>query len=469
MRLRRVLKVAGWIAGSAIVLAGIGFGGLKLMQGYFYPDPPAANYPKPQSALEAQQQDLDYFKKLLALDFSFSPEARKEANGEIDRLTRSPTVLSHARFRVAAMRIIALADNGHTTTSIASGDPMELPVRVAEFSDGLYVTHATEAHAALLGGRVAAIDGRPIDAVMNQLESIRGGAWQFRRYYAAFIITIQDILNGLGIAPADHSVWTVEKVDGTRVTETLAAYRAPKDEPFAFAERWYSNEPLKTLGKNWVAFGPARGLPVSLEEFDRPYRLFWLGCTAAIQLKSNTDEGAQKINDFLTKTRATLERHPPCNIIFDNRFNGGGDYTKTYSFAHSLIDEVPLPGRIYVLTSPATFSAGITTTTFIKQSGGDRVSVLGEQVGDRMAFFAEGRRACLPNYKLCMYYQRGKHDYQHPCRDPRVCFWLNWYYAPRVKTLDPDQTITMSFADWQAGGDPVFDRAVDLAKTNARP
>jgi len=469
MRLNKALKIAGWVGGAAVLVAGIGYGGLQLMLAYFYPDPPAQTYPKPGNALEAQRQDLDYFKRLLALDFSFSPATREQANAEIAKLERSSTVFSHAQFRVAAMRIMALADNGHTTTSVASGTPMELPVRVADFSDGFYVMHATTEHAALLGGRVVAIDGQSIDAVMQQIEAIRGGAPQFRRRYAAFLITIQDVLTGLGIAPADRSVWSVEKADGQRVTETLAAYPAPKDEPFAFAERWYSSEPLKGLGKNWKAFVPARGLPVSLRDFDEPYRLFWLGCTAVIQLKSNTDEGPHKINDFLLNTQNTFEQRKPCNVIFDNRFNGGGDYTKTYSFAHDLIDDIPTPGRIYLLTGPSTFSAGITTTTFTKQSAGDRASILGEEVGDRMAFFAEGRRACLPNYKLCLYYQRGKHDYQHPCTNPRVCFWLNWYYGPRVKTLYPDQTIAMSFADWQSGRDPVFDRAVELARNNARP
>jgi len=467
--MRRVWKIAGWSLGAVVAAACLGFGGIQLMLAHFYPDPPAPDYPKPHSVLEAQRQDLDYFGKLLALDFAFSPAARAEANREIAKLEQSPTVLSHAQFRVATMRIMALADNGHTTTSIASGDPMELPVRVAEFPDGFYVTHATADHAALLGGRVVAIDGQPIDAVMRQLEQLRGGTAAFRHYYAAFIITIHDVLNGLGIAPVGHSVWTVEKTDGTRITETLAAYRAPKDEPFDFAERWYSSEPRKELGKGWVTFGPAPGLPVSLKDFDQPYRRFWLGCTAVIQLKSNTDVGTHKLKDFLDETQAELQQHKPCNIVFDNRFNGGGDYTKSYSFAHGLIDDVPAPGRIYILTGPATFSAGITTSVFIKQSGGDRVSILGEQVGDRMAFFAEGKRACLPNYKMCLYYQRGKHDYQKPCTDPQVCFWLNWYYAPRVKTLDPDQTITMSFADWRSGRDPVFDRAVELARKNAAP
>ena len=76
MRLKKFLKIAGWVGGVAVVVAGIGYGGLQLMQAHFYPNPPAANYPKPQTALEAQRQDLDYFQKLLALDLSFSPSAR---------------------------------------------------------------------------------------------------------------------------------------------------------------------------------------------------------------------------------------------------------------------------------------------------------------------------------------------------------------------------------------------------------
>jgi hypothetical protein len=34
----------------------------------------------------------------------------------------------------------------------------------------------------------------------------------------------------------------------------------------------------------------------------------------------------------------------------------------------------------------------------------------------------------------------------------------------RVKSLDPDERIGVSFAEWRAGHDPVFERAVRLAK-----
>ena len=33
----------------------------------------------------------------------------------------------------------------------------------------------------------------------------------------------------------------------------------------------------------------------------------------------------------------------------------------------------------------------------------------------------------------------------------------------RVKTLDPDESIAVSFADWKSARDRVFERAVELA------
>jgi hypothetical protein len=148
------------------------------------------------------------------------------------------------------------------------------------------------------------------------------------------------------------------------------------------------------------------------------------------------------------------------------RFNGGGDYTNTWRFANRLPSLVSPGGRVIVLTGPSTFSAAITTTAFVKQAGGARVTILGEKVGDRLAFFSEGNHGCLPHAHLCLYYQTGKHDYAHPCTDWDVCYWINWFFPVRVTSLDPDETVTISFHDWRAGHDPVFERALALARAS---
>jgi hypothetical protein len=97
------------------------------------------------------------------------------------------------------------------------------------------------------------------------------------------------------------------------------------------------------------------------------------------------------------------------------------------------------------------------------EATGLRYSESRSAIGERRSFFSEGNRGCLPNYHLCVSYERGKHDYGHPCTDWDVFFWLNNLYPMHVDTLEPGETITMSFAQWRQGHDPVFERAVTLA------
>ncbi|MGA7515153.1 MAG: hypothetical protein WBW46_19805 [Candidatus Sulfotelmatobacter sp.] len=468
--LRKFLKIGGIALGVVLLLVVIVAGLVYATMRHFYPSPPQANYSRPKDPLEAQRQDLDYFAKLIGMDRSYSTEARAEAQHRLTELADSNTVIPRPNFRVALMKIAALADNGHTRLDSDSGaDPMELPVRVAAFSDGIYILHATKAYADLLGGKIVSIDGHRIDEVMARLEQLRGGTPQWRKEYAQVYISWQDVLVGAGIAPdMGHSTWTVTSPSGTTVTRTLTPYKPSEDEPDIFVNRIYSAEPLKELGADWVAYQPERPSPITFSDFDATFRRVRLphSCVMLIQFRSNDDEGNNYIKNFEAATRADMQGNKPCQLIFDNRFNAGGNLTKTIFFARDLPHLISASGHIYLLTSGMTFSAGITTTALIKHSGGDRVIILGEPVGDRLAFFAEGRRGCLPNYPLCLHYETGKHDYGHSCTNLDTCFWLNWLLPLRVKTLQPDEIITMTFDDWRQGRDPVFERATVLANRN---
>jgi hypothetical protein len=303
---------------------------------------------------------------------------------------------------------------------------------------------------------------------MERLAELRGGAAAWRKLHAAFYIVDQEILFGEDIAPdMEHSVWTVATSEGANTTVMLDAGPPREDEPFAFANRWVSSEPIKGFSEGWLAEQPKRPLPVALREFDAVFRRIRLAntCAMLIQFKSNNDVGNQRIKDFVAATETDMRSNEPCSAVLDLRYDGGGDYVNTVGFAKDLPNLTAPGGRIYVLTGPATFSAGITTAAFVKQAGGDRVTILGERVGDRLNFFSEGNRGCLPNYHLCVSYERGKHDYAHSCTDWDICFWLNRVYPVHVDTLEPDETITMSFAEWRQGRDPVFERAIALSRS----
>ena len=63
-----------------------------------------------------------------------------------------------------------------------------------------------------------------------------------------------------------------------------------------------------------------------------------------------------------------------------------------------------------------------------------------------------------------MYVQTAKHDYAHACNDWHECFWINWFYPVRVKSLQPDIVLPLKFENWNAGRDEPYFMARDLAE-----
>ena len=463
-----MLRAGLWAVVLIVLLIGAGGGFALYFRHKFNPDPPRSDFPTPANALEAQQQDIELFSRLLAMDRSFSPAARAEAKRRIAELKAEQTPLDNARFRVALMRITALADNGHTSLDDDKDSrPNCVPIRVMWFPEGLYVLRARSVYADLLGARVDSMDGRPTRDVLAALEQLHGGATGWRRAHAALYIQSPEILYGAGFGSRpDQTTWILRLPSGTEVTRTLPGETCGNSEPYGLMTRWLSPQKMKGEPSNWrTLLSTDAELPLWLRDFNTPFRRAWInhGCTLFIQLKAIHDMDNLHMRDFLKATTDEMRARPPCSIIFDLRSNTGGDYTKVARFASDLPEFVPPRGRIYVLTDAQTFSAAITTAAFVKQAAGFRVIILGESVGDRLTFYGEGNTGYLPHSGLCVHYATGLHDYAHPCDDWNKCYWLNWLFPVQVKSLDPDETIRMTFADYAALRDPVFERAVALA------
>jgi hypothetical protein len=460
-------RVGLWAIAVVLLLIGAGGSFALYFLHKFNPDPPRNDFPAPANALEAQRQDIAQFSRLLAIDRAFSPAARAAADRQTAELEAERVPLDSGRFRVALMGITALADNGHTSLEDNKDRPNCGPLRVMWFPDGLYVLRAKSAYADLLGARVDNIDGTPTRNVLAALERLHGGAEGWRLIHAALYIQSPEILYGAGFGSfPGQTTWTFSLPNGAEMTRTLAGEICGDSEPHDLMTRWLSPQKLTGELSNWrTLLSTDADLPLSLRDFNSPFRRAWIdgGCTLFIQLKAIQDMGNLRIRDFLKSTTDEMGAHLPCHIILDMRFNSGGDYTQAARFAAHLPEFVPPSGRIYILTGPQTFSAAITTIAFIKQAAGSRAVILGEPVGDRLSFYGEGNSGCLPHTRLCVHYAAGMHDYARPCNDWDKCFWLNWLFPVQVKSLAPDETIRMTFGDYTARRDPVFERAVALA------
>ena len=81
-----MLRAGLWVLAVGVVLIAMAGGLLFGLFHTFNPAPPPSNFPKPATALQSQQQDIEQFSRLIAMDRSFSPAARAEADRQIAAL-----------------------------------------------------------------------------------------------------------------------------------------------------------------------------------------------------------------------------------------------------------------------------------------------------------------------------------------------------------------------------------------------
>jgi len=177
-----------------------------------------------------------------------------------------------------------------------------------------------------------------------------------------------------------------------------------------------------------------------------------------ISLRMNYDDEdmEETISDFASRMQSELEEIQPSVIIVDQRFNGGGDFTRTAEFMSSL-GALAGDGRVYMLTGGGTFSAGIVNLAFAEQAAPDRIFFVGEEIGDRLQFWAEGWFYDLPNSNFLARFSTGYYDLQNGCEGLFRCHWGSLHLMPvLVDDLDVDIAAPITFEDYAAGIDPAM-------------
>ncbi|MEJ0061511.1 MAG: hypothetical protein WDM79_18975 [Terricaulis sp.] len=171
-----------------------------------------------------------------------------------------------------------------------------------------------------------------------------------------------------------------------------------------------------------------------------------------IEFRQNNDSEVETIAAAIARFETALQAQHPHNLVIDMRMNGGGDMTTTRAFMERLPSLVP--GRIFVLTSPWTFSAAIAATGYVKQAAPDRVTIVGEALGDRLVFFAEGRNVELPHSHVVLRYSTERHDFTTGCRPYTDCNAYIARYPLTVESLAPDIEAAWTIDAYAAGHDP---------------
>jgi hypothetical protein len=390
---------------------------------------------------------------------AFTDETRKAALAEVASLEARAASLAPAEFLLGIARVTALADNGHDGWH--PGDASWLPERRApmrffSFPDALVVAHAAPGQQDLIGARVTAIDGVPIDEVFQRLFALAGGPENYRRWNVGIYLERAELLHAFGLArsPEGYALSLVLP-SGAAATRYIAmiprASASRGTEPARLLSGApYGNEP--ELG--WRGIEGAPNDPLYLQDPDRLFRYVPLPALGAayVQFRAHYGSDEQPIEPFQSAVLAKLATDRPANLVLDLRFDGGGDISKSADFFPGL--PAAVPGRIYVIVSRYTFSAGIVAAALVETSAPDRVTIVGEPVGDRLRFWSEGEPVCLPDSQYCVGMRDGLWDLVHGCAQEPGCYGDQ--FKARVPDLDPDLAAPPGAGAWLAGTDPAL-------------
>ncbi|HEU4882581.1 MAG TPA: hypothetical protein VFT45_10060 [Longimicrobium sp.] len=402
-----------------------------------------------------RQETLDTVRSVVtSREKAYTDSTRAQALALLDSIGVRSDALSDLAFELQLSRVVALADNGHSLLSPRSriGRSNRVGLRLLPLSDGLLVARAVDDLADLLGASLVSIGDLPVERLLAENRALFGGTAAWRDGFAPYLLESPEQLHALGLAasPAE-AVYRFRLPDGTVVSRTLRGDTVGREVARSVDRAFLADEGhagWRTLLTNapWALREPAVAFRRSTA---------WEPGVFVFQMRQNYDAPGQAMAAVLDSVRAEIAAAHPRHLVLDMRFNGGGDLNLTRRFMQELPGLVP--GRIFVLTSPMTFSAGISSVGYLTQAAPDRVTIVGEPVGDRLVFFAEARVQALPGTDTGILFSRERHDYQGGCATFTDCHGPVRRNPIRVPTLDPRVPAPWTLAAYREGRDPAME------------
>jgi hypothetical protein len=415
------------------------------------------------------REDLTFLRDVwLPKDRSFSSAQRAQFGVLVKQIAAHVDQYTPADFSLEVSRAVALSGNGHTSSSMSYA--RRLPVRVWWFNDGLYVVTAATGYDELIGARVEKFGRYDAEQTLQRLRPYISGTDGWARDQSPLYLVNSDALFHVGASrERNAATLTLRLKDGQRVERRLPIVPLPRRR----GEFWgvLVSPSIAESGRWPHALDQLEEVPLTYREPVDISHAFVGARDEVLYLRSNRINTTNENQPMELRLTDLLEeivvQQPPPAVVLDLRFNTGGNVLMTVLFAQALPRLLDPHARIAILVGPATFSAAIVTVSMLKAEAGDRVLIVGEDMGDRPSFWSEGDSVKLPNSIIQVRNSTSYHDWATGCHDLKRCYWPNVVFGPKTPiSLAPDIRASASYADYAAGRDLVLDAA--LAALNRR-
>ena len=363
---------------------------------------------------------------------------------------------------VRAMRLVASLGDGHTM--LEPNDPAFAywyPVRLYEFTDGLYVTSAHESVADLAGAKVLEIAGRPAAEAVEQARALIPTDNPYGRKERLWAVHAAALMKGLGHAgPAGELAVRFRLRDGRTTERTLIPSRTnhtrygTADATFEWQYRPESFGLPFGADSQWVSaykglrasafLTPDSARPAFL--IDRgPYGARSLPAGDAYYIRTNQITDTDFV-PFIQRAMRDVDQLRPRRLIIDWRLNFGGDASKMALVMQEFIkrtDDRPWK-ELYILTGRKTFSAAIMGLDALLENV--PATIVGEPATAGLNHFGDPTTRPYPRTGMRLSVSTLRHQLSSS--------------DDLAETVPVDVPAPFSFADYSAGRDPAVDAIV---------
>jgi hypothetical protein len=355
-----------------------------------------------------------------------------------------------------ASAALATFDNAHST--LTEPKMHRLLIRLHWVADGLIVVKAAPAAAALLGHKITSIGGRPPNELLKGAERfIGGGTPGWVRYRSEYFLTAPVALRAMGATIENH-LTTIDSVDEQGIAGSIALAADAQIVPGDTFREWENSLPGDTHFKTdgWLTLLKTdQSLPLYQSDPSRLYLLRDLPEQDAtyVRMSGSVDSKQETAAQFTARTAAMLREQPRKNIIVDFRNNWGGSYILSLPLVKAIVQSSSPASRLYLIIGPNTFSAGLIAAAQLKHYAADRLTIVGEDVGDTLRFRSEGFLVTLPATQIEAYIPTAWDDVGGGCGLLDDCWPPNKFLLSGVGTLAPDIRVQNTWASYREGRD----------------
>ncbi len=372
---------------------------------------------------------------------AITPERFAAAVADLD--ARIPT-LQRNEIIVGMMRLAAMVGDGHTRVDPRK-DPKfgfaSLPLRLYLFEDGLYVRAALPQYASLVGSRIEAIDGIPVEEAISRVsEIISKDNEMATKLLAPVYLNMPDILQALKLSPTSKAAIFTLRNNGRVSTVTVPAGE--------IAPLWPSDTDGSFITPaSWVDARTGQP-PLWLQAPLDYHRMIDLPDRRALYTQLNMVTGVkdESLAQFGEKIRQHADSTNPRVLIVDLRLDYGGNMDLRNGYVRQLIKAEDDDTRLFVFTARGSFSA--TEGILVDLRRLTNAVFVGEPASSKPNSYGDGYRSRLPNSGISVQTSIYWHQLGGQSREP----WTG-----------VDIATPLTFADYASGRDPALEAALNYS------